>query len=125
MRNKKHHYRELPPLIQTILGAIPEGFIEYFTSRFPRLILHTYLAMQWCREEKQLAGYYGQTEWAGMEYPVDRNWRAHRGSPTEEEIGCGMNGNSSPRAVRREVVITRNPLNVVPADQSPTEEKAL
>ncbi|KAK1802546.1 hypothetical protein P4O66_004201 [Electrophorus voltai] len=37
MRNKKHHYHELPPEVQTALGEVPEGFVAYFTSRFPSL----------------------------------------------------------------------------------------
>uniref|UniRef100_A0A1I7WY16 non-specific serine/threonine protein kinase n=1 Tax=Heterorhabditis bacteriophora TaxID=37862 RepID=A0A1I7WY16_HETBA len=35
MRNKKHHYRELPPSVQQSLGYMPEQFTTYFTSRFP------------------------------------------------------------------------------------------
>lgn len=35
MRNKKHHYRELPEDVRTSLGHIPEQFVLYFTSRFP------------------------------------------------------------------------------------------
>ncbi|PIO66197.1 ribonuclease 2-5A [Teladorsagia circumcincta] len=35
MRNKKHHYRELPEEVQKSLGKIPNEFLCYFTSRFP------------------------------------------------------------------------------------------
>uniref|UniRef100_A0A673MAJ2 Serine/threonine-protein kinase/endoribonuclease IRE1 n=1 Tax=Sinocyclocheilus rhinocerous TaxID=307959 RepID=A0A673MAJ2_9TELE len=42
LRNKKHHYHELPPEVQTALGEVPDGFVAYFTSRFPRLLLHTH-----------------------------------------------------------------------------------
>uniref|UniRef100_A0A671UHD8 Serine/threonine-protein kinase/endoribonuclease IRE1 n=1 Tax=Sparus aurata TaxID=8175 RepID=A0A671UHD8_SPAAU len=42
MRNKKHHYHELPPDVQETLGELPEGFVSYFTSRFPRLLMHTH-----------------------------------------------------------------------------------
>ncbi|WKX97486.1 hypothetical protein Q1695_013280 [Nippostrongylus brasiliensis] len=35
MRNKKHHYRELPEDVRTSLGRIPDEFLRYFTSRFP------------------------------------------------------------------------------------------
>uniref|UniRef100_A0A8B9K6R7 Serine/threonine-protein kinase/endoribonuclease IRE1 n=1 Tax=Astyanax mexicanus TaxID=7994 RepID=A0A8B9K6R7_ASTMX len=45
MRNKKHHYHELPPEVQSALGEVPEGFVSYFTSRFPRLLLHTHSAL--------------------------------------------------------------------------------
>uniref|UniRef100_A0A671LKI5 Serine/threonine-protein kinase/endoribonuclease IRE1 n=1 Tax=Sinocyclocheilus anshuiensis TaxID=1608454 RepID=A0A671LKI5_9TELE len=48
MRNKKHHYHELPPEVQTALGEVPDGFVAYFTSRFPRLLLHTHSALSIC-----------------------------------------------------------------------------
>uniref|UniRef100_A0A4W4GAY1 Serine/threonine-protein kinase/endoribonuclease IRE1 n=1 Tax=Electrophorus electricus TaxID=8005 RepID=A0A4W4GAY1_ELEEL len=51
MRNKKHHYHELPPEVQTALGEVPEGFVAYFTSRFPRLLLHTHSALSVCLDE--------------------------------------------------------------------------
>ncbi|KAJ3005507.1 bifunctional endoribonuclease/protein kinase ire1, partial [Thoreauomyces humboldtii] len=38
----KHHYQDLPPEVQRSLGALPEGFVTYFTSRFPALLLHVY-----------------------------------------------------------------------------------
>lgn len=61
MRNKKHHYRELPEAVQQSLGSIPSGFVEYFTSRFPRLLLHTYESAQCCSTENTLSQYYDNT----------------------------------------------------------------
>ncbi|XP_027510053.1 serine/threonine-protein kinase/endoribonuclease IRE1 isoform X1 [Corapipo altera] len=58
MRNKKHHYRELPPEVQETLGSIPEDFVCYFTARFPRLLLHTYHAMHICCQERLFQQYY-------------------------------------------------------------------
>ncbi|KAI8853185.1 kinase-like domain-containing protein [Chytridium lagenaria] len=42
LRNKKHHYQDLPPEVKTLLGSVPDGFLNYFTSRFPNLLLHVY-----------------------------------------------------------------------------------
>jgi serine/threonine-protein kinase/endoribonuclease IRE1 len=42
LRNKKHHYQDLPDYVKEALGPIPDGFLEYFTSRFPYLLLHIY-----------------------------------------------------------------------------------
>lgn len=39
---QKHHYRELPENLRESLGSVPDGYVTYFTSRFPRLLLHTY-----------------------------------------------------------------------------------
>ncbi|CAF0862917.1 unnamed protein product [Brachionus calyciflorus] len=58
IRNKKHHYRELPPEVLKSLGTLPDEFVCYFTSRFPKLILHVYEAMQCCSEEPMLDVYY-------------------------------------------------------------------
>ncbi|XP_061471498.1 serine/threonine-protein kinase/endoribonuclease IRE1 isoform X2 [Rhineura floridana] len=60
MRNKKHHYRELPPEVQETLGSVPDDFVHYFTLRFPHLLLHTYHAMQICCQERLFQPYYMQ-----------------------------------------------------------------
>uniref|UniRef100_A0A674MBD6 Serine/threonine-protein kinase/endoribonuclease IRE1 n=1 Tax=Takifugu rubripes TaxID=31033 RepID=A0A674MBD6_TAKRU len=62
MRNKKHHYRELPADVQETLGSIPDDFVSYFTSRFPHLLLHTYLAMRSCASERPFLPYYSSAE---------------------------------------------------------------
>ncbi|XP_054635937.1 serine/threonine-protein kinase/endoribonuclease IRE1 [Dunckerocampus dactyliophorus] len=58
MRNKKHHYHELPPDVQQTLGELPEGFVGYFTSRFPRLLMHTHTALHICAHERLFQPYY-------------------------------------------------------------------
>ncbi|KJH44649.1 kinase domain protein [Dictyocaulus viviparus] len=58
MRNKKHHYRELPENVRNSLGCIPNQFVLYFTTRFPLLLLHTYEAMEWCADEDVFKSYY-------------------------------------------------------------------
>lgn len=58
MRNKKHHYRELPDNVKASLGAVPDQFVFYFTSRFPRLLIHTYNAMKYCKDERAFRQYY-------------------------------------------------------------------
>ncbi|NWR32992.1 ERN1 endoribonuclease, partial [Tachuris rubrigastra] len=60
MRNKKHHYHELPAEVRAALGSVPEGFVQYFTSRFPRLLLHTHGAMRVCAHERIFHPYYCQ-----------------------------------------------------------------
>ncbi|XP_030067185.1 serine/threonine-protein kinase/endoribonuclease IRE2 isoform X2 [Microcaecilia unicolor] len=58
MRNKKHHYHELPVDVQETLGELPDDFVQYFTSRFPHLLLHTYKVMSLCAEERLFHAYY-------------------------------------------------------------------
>ncbi|GAA5939568.1 bifunctional endoribonuclease/protein kinase IRE1 [Sporobolomyces koalae] len=42
LRNKKHHYQDLPEPVRRNLGDLPGGFLSYFTARFPHLLLHVY-----------------------------------------------------------------------------------
>lgn len=55
---QKHHYRELPTEVHQALGQLPAGFIQYFTHRFPRLLLHTHQAMRTCASESLFSPYY-------------------------------------------------------------------
>ncbi|MFH4979412.1 hypothetical protein AB6A40_006121 [Gnathostoma spinigerum] len=60
MRNKKHHYRELPENVRSSLGCVPDEFVTYFTSRFPQLLMHTYKALAACANEPVFSGYYSE-----------------------------------------------------------------
>lgn len=62
IRNKKHHYRELSDELKENLGDMPDGFMDYFNSRFPELLPHIYQAMQICRDEGTFKLYYEQAE---------------------------------------------------------------
>ncbi|KAJ6591077.1 hypothetical protein DFH09DRAFT_192933 [Mycena vulgaris] len=42
LRNKKHHYQDLPDNVKRHLGPMPEGFLAYFTRRYPRMFLHVH-----------------------------------------------------------------------------------
>lgn len=44
--------------MKTSLGTVPDEFVTYFTSRFPLLLLHTYIAMESCKHEKLMKPYY-------------------------------------------------------------------
>ncbi|KAK2975680.1 hypothetical protein RJ640_027783, partial [Escallonia rubra] len=58
MRNKLNHYRELPKEIQELLGPVPEGFYDYFASRFPKLLIEVYKVMhKYCKEEEWFQKY--------------------------------------------------------------------
>ncbi|ORX66942.1 kinase-like protein [Linderina pennispora] len=42
IRNKKNHYQDMPEPLRLALGDIPDGYLAYFESRFPYLLLHCY-----------------------------------------------------------------------------------
>ncbi|KAK8935584.1 Serine/threonine-protein kinase/endoribonuclease IRE1a [Platanthera zijinensis] len=59
IRNKQNHYRELPNELKEILGPIPEGFDQYFSIRFPRLLIEVYKVICiHCREEDSFRKYF-------------------------------------------------------------------
>jgi len=60
VRNKKNHYRDLPPDVQTTLGDLPSGFLRYFTSRFPHLLMGVYEVFRahGCCSEANFLQYY-------------------------------------------------------------------
>ncbi|RWS13129.1 serine/threonine-protein kinase/endoribonuclease IRE1-like protein [Dinothrombium tinctorium] len=103
MRNKRHHYRELPPEVQLSLGSIPDEFLIYFTTRFPRLVIHTYIAFQSFKFEDIFKSYYDQdTAWDFQFPPLPKSgirWYDGNRSPekrhkakTDNEIVLAPNG---------------------------------
>jgi serine/threonine-protein kinase/endoribonuclease IRE1 len=59
MRNKKHHYQDLPEQVQHALGPLPHGFLSYFMSRFPLLLLHAYyLVKEHLQQEALFVSYF-------------------------------------------------------------------
>ncbi|XP_050209415.1 serine/threonine-protein kinase/endoribonuclease IRE1b isoform X2 [Mercurialis annua] len=63
IRNKSHHYRELPQEIKELLGSYPEGFENYFSCRFPKLLIEVYKVMcRCCKEEEFFRKYTESSE---------------------------------------------------------------
>uniref|UniRef100_A0AC35U5D9 Endoribonuclease n=1 Tax=Rhabditophanes sp. KR3021 TaxID=114890 RepID=A0AC35U5D9_9BILA len=71
IRNKKNHYRELPDALRQSLGDIPDHFLNYFTSRFPKLMLHVYKSMNYCAKESIFQRYYKESHAAFFKQPFD------------------------------------------------------
>lgn len=53
-----HHFAELGKDLQDSLGRIPDEYLAYFTSRFPKLVLHVYDAMSWFTSEPSFQPFY-------------------------------------------------------------------
>lgn len=72
LRNKKNHYRELTTDAQESLGTIPDGFVEYWVSRFPSLLEHVYGVFEACKRDTVFARYYDLNhEWDGEAQDYD------------------------------------------------------
>lgn len=42
IRNKYHHYNDMPESLQLKLSPLPEGFFQYFNSKFPKMVMEMY-----------------------------------------------------------------------------------
>eukprot|EP00884_Botryococcus_braunii_P010147 jgi/Botrbrau1/19133/Bobra.0077s0045.1 len=59
IRNKHNHFRDMSPDLQAKLGPVPEGYIRYFATRFPRLLLTAYgFALKHCAGDDTLRQYF-------------------------------------------------------------------
>jgi serine/threonine protein kinase len=60
IRNKRHHFHELTDSVKHVVGNMPAGFVSYFESRFPTLIMHCVrVACQYLSQEKDIKPFCG------------------------------------------------------------------
>jgi serine/threonine-protein kinase/endoribonuclease IRE1 len=57
---QKHHYQDLPEHVKRHVGSMPDGFLAYFTRRFPRLFLHVHAVVgeSMLRHESMFRAYF-------------------------------------------------------------------
>jgi serine/threonine-protein kinase/endoribonuclease IRE1 len=48
LRNKKNHYEDMDDTVKAKVGPLPAGYLRYWTSRFPKLLMGCYLAVGQC-----------------------------------------------------------------------------
>ena len=58
LRNKKNHYADMPEDVQQRVGVLPEGYLRYWTSRFPGLLMA-------CWEVVMVLGLEGEPRFRG------------------------------------------------------------
>ena len=54
IRNKYHHYQDLPKDLAMEMGQIPDDFYYYFSDKFPRMLLMVYKLVQKILHEDEL-----------------------------------------------------------------------
>ena len=61
---QKHHYQDLPDTVKRHLGPLPDGFLAYFTRRFPHLFMHVHgtVSRSRLRYESMFKGYFDPPE---------------------------------------------------------------
>lgn len=55
LRNKKHHYEDIPENVKEKLGSFPVGYLEFWARRFPSLLMATWRCVaevRWCERER-------------------------------------------------------------------------
>ncbi|KAK4052377.1 bifunctional endoribonuclease/protein kinase ire1 [Microbotryomycetes sp. JL201] len=78
LRNKKHHYQDLPEPVRRNLGDLPGGFLSYFTTRFPNLLLHVYATVEThLRDEPMFASTFKISEDDHVEVQISRTIAFH------------------------------------------------
>ncbi|KAF2663188.1 kinase-like protein, partial [Microthyrium microscopicum] len=53
IRNKKNHYVDMPEDVKLKVGKLPEGYLSYWTVRFPSLLIACYKAVMMCGLERE------------------------------------------------------------------------
>lgn len=46
LRNKYHHFNDMPSDLQTQMSPLPHGFYTYFNAKFPRLLMEIYYVVK-------------------------------------------------------------------------------
>ncbi|KAI9674448.1 MAG: bifunctional endoribonuclease/protein kinase ire1 [Caeruleum heppii] len=61
LRNKKNHYQDMPEMVKKHVGPLPEGYLQYWTVRFPTLLLQCYHVVVYCglQDVPRFRAYFG------------------------------------------------------------------
>ncbi|KAK0716615.1 hypothetical protein B0T21DRAFT_386851 [Apiosordaria backusii] len=60
LRNKKNHYEDMPESVKKMVGSLPEGYMQFWASRFPGLLMecwHVIYEVK-CHESDRFRLYY-------------------------------------------------------------------
>lgn len=55
---QKNHYREVSEEVRRVMGRTPEEYCTYWTTRFPKLLMHSWYAMHCVKNEHIFSRYY-------------------------------------------------------------------
>ncbi|KAI9701422.1 MAG: bifunctional endoribonuclease/protein kinase ire1 [Bogoriella megaspora] len=53
LRNKKNHYEDMDKDVQRKVGPLPQGYLRFWTTRFPNLLMECYNVVLACRLEEE------------------------------------------------------------------------
>lgn len=58
IRNKGRHFKELPDEIKIIYKSFPDGYMQYYTSRFPSLLMVCHYSAKCISDDELMATFY-------------------------------------------------------------------
>ncbi|KAK0665307.1 hypothetical protein QBC41DRAFT_328089 [Cercophora samala] len=60
LRNKKNHYEDMPESVKKMVGSLPEGYMQFWSTRFPMVLLECWHVIWEIRahETNRFKGYY-------------------------------------------------------------------
>ncbi|KAF2740482.1 hypothetical protein EJ04DRAFT_482542 [Polyplosphaeria fusca] len=53
LRNKKNHYEDMEENVKAKVGALPHGYLRYWTTKFPKLLMSCYESVKECGLERE------------------------------------------------------------------------
>ena len=64
LRNKKNHYEDMPDDVKKRVGSLPKGYLTYWTTRFPKLLMACYWIVRDCEIDNgdRFRGYFHPSE---------------------------------------------------------------
>lgn len=64
LRNKRNHYEDMPDEVKKRVGTLPDGYLQFWTARFPKLLMACYYIVKECKVERsdRFRGYFGIEE---------------------------------------------------------------
>jgi serine/threonine-protein kinase/endoribonuclease IRE1 len=64
IRNKAAHYDEMSPTAKETYGTYPDGYVNYWTGKFPLLLIHIYVKINQCdlARDPNFSSYYPQNQ---------------------------------------------------------------
>lgn len=101
---QRHHFRELSVEAQRLLGPPAENFTDYWVSRFPLLLPHSWTAMQCVRHEPLFVTYYH----GSYTFPMTLTdgslpaWWYEKKSESSSSMKSSPVGKNSPKHSRRD-----------------------
>lgn len=60
LRNKRNHYEDMPEEVKRRVGPLPGGYLQFWTARFPKLLMACYWVVKDCKLEEtdRFRGYF-------------------------------------------------------------------